>query len=129
MKKRDYNKLAAIEKAISKKYGKEAIQNPNSTWNDEKERDYLESSKKYQKKINKSNEDNDLVEVDGFLMPRKLINHESKRICSVCSIYSFDKADDYYMNKFDCCNICFIKWVDNREERWLKGWRPNKEKK
>lgn len=128
MKRKNYDKIASIEKAISKKYGKEAIQNPNSSWDDDKEQEYLESSKKFQKKISKSNEDNDLVEVDGFLMPRKLINHESKRICPVCSIYSFNKADDYYMNKYDCCSDCFIKWVDDREERWLKGWRPKKEK-
>jgi len=36
--------------------------------------------------------------------------------------------DDLYMNKFDCCWKCYIQWVEDREERWLEGWRPlNKE--
>ena len=40
------DKVAAIEKAISKKYGKKTIQNPKSRWNDEKEAEYLEQQKK-----------------------------------------------------------------------------------
>jgi len=28
------------------------------------------------------------------------------------------------MLKYDCCEKCFIKYVDGREERWQKGWRP-----
>ena len=31
------------------------------------------------------------------------------------------------MNKFECCFKCFIQYVDGREERWEKGWRPDKE--
>ena len=33
--------------------------------------------------------------------------------------------DDVCLVKFDCCNNCYIQYVENREERWLKGWRPN----
>ena len=29
------------------------------------------------------------------------------------------------MSKFDCCEKCYIQWVEGREERWKKGWRPN----
>ena len=38
--KKDLNKIAQIEKAISKKYGKEAIQNPKSNWNEKKEKHF-----------------------------------------------------------------------------------------
>jgi len=124
MKLKNSNKIAQFEKAIGKKYGKETIQNPNAGWNDDKEKEYLESTKKLQSKISKSNEDNDLVEIDGFLMPKRLINTESNRTCPVCTTYSFNKADDFYMHKFECCELCFVKWVDGREERWLAGWRP-----
>ena len=124
MKLKNSDKIAQFEKAIGKKYGKETIQNPNAGWNDDKEKEYLESTKKLQSKISKSNEDNDLVEIDGFLMPKRLINTESNRTCPTCSTYSFNKADDFYMHKFECCELCFVKWVDGREERWLAGWRP-----
>ena len=124
MKFKNPDKIAAVEKAIGKKYGKETIQNPNAGWDDDKEREYLESTKKFQAKVSKYHEDNDLVEVDGFLMPKRLLNSESNRTCPTCSIYSFNEADDFYMHKFECCQACYIKWVEGREERWLAGWRP-----
>ena len=127
MKYKNPDKIAAVEKAIGKKYGKETIQNPNAGWNDDKEKEYLESSKKFQSKVSKYHEDNDLVEVDGFLMPKRLLNSESNRTCPTCSTYSFNKADDFYMHKFECCQACYIKWVEGREERWLAGWRPPQE--
>ena len=81
-----------------------------------------------QSNAEKTDEDNDLVEVDGFLMPKRLLSSESNRTCPTCSTYSFDKADDFYMYKFECCEACYIKWVEGREERWQSGWRPPKEK-
>ncbi len=128
MKLNDLNKIAQYEKAIKKKYGNDAIKNPNANWDDNKEQEYLESTKKFQSKVTKYHEDNDLVEVDGFLMPKRLLSSESNRTCPTCSTYSFDKADDFYMYKFECCEACYIKWVEGREERWQSGWRPPKEK-
>jgi len=127
MKIKDFNKVAKYEKAIKSKYGKDAITNPNSGWDDNKEEEYIQSSKKFQSKVSKYNEDNDLVEVDGFLMPKRLLNSESNRTCPTCSTYSFDKGDDFYMHKYECCQNCFIQYVDGREERWQSGYRPNKE--
>ena len=118
MKTNDLNKIAAFEKAIKKKYGYDAVKNPNSGWDDEKEKEYLETTKKFQSKVSKYNEDNDLVEVGGFLMPKRLLNSESNRTCPTCSTYSFDKGDDFYMHKYECCQDCFIQYVDGREERW-----------
>tara|TARA_B100000123_G_C25719238_1_gene423660 strand:+ start:466 stop:852 length:387 start_codon:yes stop_codon:yes gene_type:complete len=128
VKLNDLNKIAQYEKAIKKKYGNDAIKNPNANWDDNKEQEYLESTKKFQSKVTKYHEDNDLVEVDGFLMPKRLLSSESNRTCPTCSTYSFDKADDFYMYKFECCEACYIKWVEGREERWQSGWRPPKEK-
>ena len=129
MKFKNPDKIAALEKAIGKKYGNETIQNPNAQWNDDKEKEYLESTKKFQTKVSKYHEDNDLVEVDGFLMPKRLLNSESNRTCPVCSTYSFDKGDDFYMHKYECCHECYINYVDGREERWQSGWRPQGETK
>ena len=28
------------------------------------------------------------------------------------------------MNRFECCNQCYIEYVEFREDRWNSGWRP-----
>tara|TARA_R100000008_G_C3532807_1_gene140228 strand:+ start:66 stop:455 length:390 start_codon:yes stop_codon:yes gene_type:complete len=125
--KKDLDYIVKVEKAISKKYGEETIQNPKSGWSTEKEQDYVEQSKKLQKKINKGNEEKELVEVNGYLMPSKLINVSKSRTCTNCSVYSFNSKDGFYMNRYECCFQCYVQWVEGREERWLQGWRPDKE--
>ena len=30
--------------------------------------------------------------------------------------------------KFDCCHKCYIQYVEDREERWIEGWRPNEDR-
>ena len=123
---KDPNYLVKLEKAISKKYGQEAIENPRKHWSEEDEERYEEQLQKLSKKQDKLSEQNEKVEVDGVLISKKLLNKEpTRRICPVCSEYSFNIRDDVYMKKFDCCNKCYIQWVENREERWETGWRPN----
>ena len=53
MSKDKLNKLAAYEKAIAEKYGEEAVANPKSNWNEEKEKLYLEEMKDFYNKQNK----------------------------------------------------------------------------
>jgi len=127
MKVKDLDKVAAIEKAIAKKYGTETIINPKAFWTDEKEEEYLEQVKEFYKEEKKKEEQADKVEKDGFFLPKNLITKKSKRKCPVCDIYSFERKDDLYMNKFECCFKCYIQYVEEREERWEKGWRPTKE--
>jgi len=127
MKKRKPNNIAAIEKAIAEKYGSETIVNPKSGWSEEKEKEYLEQLKELSLKEQRQKEQTDKIEKDGFFVGKHLISKKKERNCPVCDIYSFDMRDDLYMNKFECCFKCFIQWVEHREERWQKGWRPNKE--
>jgi hypothetical protein len=122
---KDWNKLAKFEQAISKKYGKDTIQNPKGNWTDEKESEYLKQIKQLSEKETELYEKDEKVEVNGILVPKKLLNIESNRTCPVCDTYSFDVRDDVYMNKYDCCRLCYVKYVEDREERWLSGWRPN----
>ena len=129
MAEKDFDYIARLEKAIKKKYGQEAIINPKSNWDDEKEKEYLEQSKEYSKKQQAIKEESERIEKDGFFLPKNLINKKNKRNCSVFGIYSFKREDDLYINKFECCWLCYVQWVDGREERWKKGWRPNVEKK
>jgi hypothetical protein len=123
MKKKDPNYVVKLEKAIAEKYGEEAIQNPKGTWDDEKEEKYLKDLKKL---YNSRREDEtpDKVEINGVFVASKLINNDSNRSCPVCETYSFKSRDDVYMIKFSCCEGCYIQWVEGREERWKKGWRP-----
>ena len=37
---------------------------------------------------------------------------------SIIPSFYFNPKDDYYMNKYDCCGKCYIKFVEGREERW-----------
>jgi|TARA_R110002020_G_scaffold204969_1_gene409334 hypothetical protein len=127
-KKLDLNDIARFENAIAKKYGKEAIENPRKYWNDEKEESYKKQIREMAEKEYVAEERDEKVEQDGFLVSKKLLNRETtKRVCPVCKAYSFKIRDDVFMNKFDCCYNCYIKWIEGgREERWLSGWRPNK---
>ena len=121
---KDLNYIAKLEKAISGKYGKEAIQNPKANWDDEKEKDYLEQLEEIYA-IEKK-EDDDKVEVDGVFIPRKLIKKDTERICPLCKKYSFLTKDDVYMRKFNCCHRCFLENIDGKAHLWEKGWRPKK---
>ena len=124
-KQKDWDYIAKLEKAIAEKYGDEAIANPNSNWDKEKEKEYLDSLKEINRRRDKKNELEEKVEVEGFLIPRKLLNKDSNRECPVCGVYSCTKRDDMYMLRFQCCEKCFVQHVEGREERWQKGWRPN----
>ena len=125
MKSKDPNYVAKIEQAIAKKYGEETIQNPKSQWTDDKEREYISQLKDLYRQRDQLESEEE--EIGGVFINKKLLNRESSRSCPVCSTYSFKSNDDVYMSKFDCCEKCYIQWVEGREERWLKGWRPQNE--
>ena len=125
MKDKDPHYVVKLEKAIAEKYGKEAIQNPKYGWTPEKEKEYIEQVKKIQEKRNQKQEASEKVETNGFLINKKLLNREQKRNCPVCESYSLEMRDDVYMTKFDCCFKCYIQYVEDRDERWETGWRPN----
>ena len=119
---KDPNYAIKFEKAIAKKYGDNTVQHPKKEWNDNKEKQYISQLKQFYIDGSANNEE---VEVDGVLISKKLITRESKRTCPVCNTYSFKSNDDVYMSKFSCCQKCYIQWIEGREDRWKKGWRPN----
>ena len=119
------DRIAAVEQAISKKYGEEAIQNPKANWDETKEKEYLEQSKEFYQKSYKNQEQQEKVDIKGIKVSKKLLNRESLRCCSVCGSYPRKSMDDVCLTKFECCNKCYLQHVEGREERWLKGWRPN----
>ena len=121
MKNKDPDYAIKVEKAIAEKYGTDTVQNPKGSWNDEKEKNYLDSLKQ----IQSSGVEEVEVLVNGVFVSKKLLKRESKRSCPVCNTYSFKSNDDVYMSKFECCEKCYIQWVEGREDRWKQGWRPN----
>ena len=123
MKNKDPNYAIKVEQAIAEKYGDETVQHPKKDWTDEKEKQYLNDLKKLHN-YNISTE-GDQKEVNGVFISKKLLTRESNRTCQVCNTYSFKSKDDVYMSKFDCCERCYIKWIEHRENRWKQGWRPN----
>ena len=119
--------VAKLEKAISQKYGDETIDNPKRFWDADKEKEYIQQSIEERQKFAKLSDSESKVEQDGFLINKKLLTRDANRTCPVCKTYSFHPQDDLYMNKFECCQTCYIAWVEGREERWLTGWRPQGE--
>ena len=122
---KDLDYIARLEKAISRKYGDEAILNPMANWSEEREKEYLEQLKTLDKKHLEKEEQTEKVEINGVLVHKKLVSREIKRVCPTCKIYSFSLKDDVYMAKYECCAKCYIQYVEDREERWLQGWRPD----
>jgi len=104
------------EKAIAEKYGDEAIQNPRSNWTPEKEKKYLEQLKQVAKKEREIDDKLNLVEYNGVLLSKKLLNRRENRNCPECKVYSFTTKDDLYMNKYKCCFMCFISKHADRGE-------------
>jgi hypothetical protein len=125
MKKVDYNYVAAVEKSISQKYGKETVQDFRSSWHEEKEKEYLEQLKKIRVSNRNKRSSKQNLEIDDIVIRKRRTNKEDHRSCPVCKTYSFSAADDLYMNRFDCCEQCYINFVEFREERWKSGWRPS----
>ena len=124
MSKKDLDYIAALERAIKKKYGQEAIENPAKFWDEKKEESYLKQLKQFVEKLRSSEPDSARENVNGVLITKKLLNRERKINCSVCGASVKKINDDIYLLKYDCCEKCYIKYVDDREDRWMRGWRP-----
>jgi len=127
MSDKDLDKIVAIEKAIAQKYGDEAIQNPRANWDEIKEREYLEQMQELYKKTNENDKWQEKIDINGIKVSKKLFNRDSLQHCSVCSSLARKSTDDVCLLKYDCCYKCYIQYVEDREERWLNGWRPNNE--
>tara|TARA_R110000824_G_scaffold344610_1_gene531229 strand:+ start:586 stop:972 length:387 start_codon:yes stop_codon:yes gene_type:complete len=120
----DFDKLAALEQAITKKYGEEAIQNPRANWDETKEKEYLVQMRELYKRTDKNKTFQEKIDVNGIKVSKKLFNRDSLQRCPVCHSMARKAADDVCLLKFDCCHPCYIKYVEDREDRWNTGWRP-----
>ena len=126
---KDPNYLATLEKAIADKYGKEAIQNPKADWSDDKEKQYQKEVKHVNRRLYESDESSEKVDVNGVFISKKLLTREANRTCPICGKYNLNSRDDVFILKWLCCEECYIQHVEDREDRWKKGWRPNNGKR
>jgi len=125
--KKDYNYIAAVEKAIAEKYGKETVQDFRSSWDSEKEKIYLQQLKEDRgRKQSKRNTEE--IETPFYRIKKAKKIKKPQRSCPVCKTYSFSTKDDLYMNRFKCCFRCYIDFVEGNEDRWREGKRPEQQR-
>ena len=124
MSKDDPNYIIKVEKAISEKYGDETVQHPKRHWTQEKEQKYLEQLKEYHARKDSRSQDREKTLYKGILVSKNLINRKSRKKCDWCGKYSLEEKDDVYFVKYDACFQCYVKYVEDREERLGQGWRP-----
>ena len=129
MDKKDPNYLVRLEKAIADKYGKEAIQNPKADWSDTKEKEYQKEVKHINRRLYESDESSEKVDVNGVFISKKLLTREANCTCPICGKYNLNSRDEVFIIKWLCCENCYIQYVEDREDRWKKGWRPNNGKR
>jgi len=125
MDEKKLNYIAALERAVEQEYGHQATINPKSLWNEEKEKQYLDQLKEFVIVDNKAKENQEKIVVDGVLVPKKLLNSDTNKVCVNCNTYSFNKQDDLYLNKFKTCYKCYVLVVEDREEKWFNGEKYN----
>lgn len=121
-KNKDPDYALKLESAIAKKYGKDTIVNPASLWTIAKEQKYLKDLKKFYRTSPSVVE---RVQHKGVLISKKLFSKENVFTCSVCCKYAPKFYDRLCFLKYDCCYKCYSEYVEEREERWFSGWRPN----
>jgi hypothetical protein len=80
--------------------------------------------REFYQKVKKNEEHEEKIDINGIKVSKKLLNRESLRCCSVCGSFPKKSMDDVCLTKFDCCETCYIQYVEGRVERWSKGWRP-----
>jgi hypothetical protein len=80
MKEEDLNRIAGLEKAIKKKYGEEAIQNPASYWDETKEAEYIKQLKDFADKQQKFEAYVEPENVNGILITQEKITLRMKYI-------------------------------------------------
>lgn len=125
--KKDPNYIAAVEKAITEKYGKNTVQDFRHEWAEDKETDYLQQLKDRSLVSRKKHRNRLTIEKGSIEIKSPNKQQAAERTCPVCKTYSFSRKDDLYMNRFSACYYCYVDLIEGREQRWKDGWRPDSE--
>jgi hypothetical protein len=126
-KKVDPNYIAAVEKAISEKYGKDTVQDFRNSWEAERETEYLQQLKGLRTKRDRNKKKHEELVVGDIRIKKRFTDQKSERTCPLCKTYSFSRRDDLYMNRFESCYDCYVDFIEYREKAWKDGQRPTDE--
>tara|TARA_R110000824_G_scaffold93214_2_gene225601 strand:+ start:1687 stop:2097 length:411 start_codon:yes stop_codon:yes gene_type:complete len=121
---KDYNRIAALERAIAEKYGKSTVQDFRSGWEEEKEREYLEQVRRRNDKKQSPKSSREKLKAGDVVINKRNRNFNRSRSCPVCKTYSFYMKDDLYMVRYKCCYRCYVDFAEHDEESWKEGKRP-----
>ena len=125
--KKEPNYIAAVEKAITEKYGKDTVKDFRNEWEEQKEKEYLSQLKEMRIKRDKYSTKKDEVIVGDVKITKRRTRQKDDRTCPVCKTYSFSQKDDLYMNRFKSCYLCYLDFIIGREKAWKSGERPTDE--
>jgi hypothetical protein len=123
----DPNYIAALEKAIVEKYGKDTVQDFRNEWAETKEKEYLNQLKEMRIKRDRLSSHREEIKVGDVTITKRQSRQKENRTCPVCKTYSFSRRDDLYMNRFKGCYNCYTDFIEHREEAWKNGDRPTQE--
>lgn len=123
----DAQTIAALEKAVAEKYGKDAVQDFRSEWKEEDEKKYLNQLKKRAKSSLQKEEPMHIVDDGDIVIKTRRTEKTQDRTCPVCKTYSFSPQDDLYMNRFKACRLCYYDFIFCREDDWMSGKKPTDE--
>jgi len=125
--KRNPDYIAAVEKAITEKYGKNTVQDFRNEWEDNKEKEYLNQLKGLRSKRDRLARAREEIIVGDIKITKRRTKQKDARTCPLCKTYSFSRRDDLYMNRFKSCYECYTDFIQYREEAWKNGDRPTQE--
>jgi hydrogenase maturation factor HypF (carbamoyltransferase family) len=86
---------------IEQKYGPNSVKDYSEFWSTEKEKQYLQFYKENQQKTTNTKD--------------KLIIKDI-RVCTKCNKYTLKYLDDYYLNKYNACMLCYIKYFEGKNK-------------
>ena len=46
--------------------------------------------------------------------------------CDICQFALIDYKDFEANKNYNCCNECYLQFVEARRKEWKDGWRPDK---
>lgn len=91
-----------ILQKIEEKYGKHVVAEYTEFWTKEKEKLY-------------SNYVKEQHNIEDISIPKKKLIIKDIRVCTRCKKYSLKYLDDYYLNKYSACALCYIKHIEGRK--------------
>jgi hypothetical protein len=69
-------------------------------------------------------------DINGFLVvtsPKQTDDRHIPLECPICELLMKDYTDVISFQKWQCCDYCYMIFVDLKQDKWNAGWRPSRE--